>query len=45
MHIILYKIDNQPGPVCWCNIGHWTQYSVITFMGKELKKEWIYVSA
>ena len=25
------------------NIGNYTQYSVITYMGKESEKEWIYM--
>ena len=26
-----------------CSTGNSTQYSVMTYMGKESKKEWIYV--
>lgn len=37
----LYKIDKQQGPMY--GTGSSTQYSVITYMGKELEKEWIYV--
>ena len=37
----LYKVDNGQGPTVYT----WksTQYSVMTYMGKESEKEWIYV--
>ena len=36
-HPTLYKIHNQHGPLC--STGNSTQYSVITYMRKESKKE------
>ena len=35
----LYKIDHQQGPV-----GNSTQYSIITYKGKESEKEYICIS-
>ena len=40
-HTTIYKIDNQQG---YCTVQRtFTQKSVITYMGKESKKELIYV--
>ena len=36
----IYKIDNKD---LLYSTGNSTQYSVMTYMGKESKKEWIYV--
>ena len=33
VHTTMYKIDNQPRPMY--NTGNSTQYSVITYIGKE----------
>ena len=41
IHTTVYKIDNQQEPTY--STGNSTQYSVITYMGKESEKEWIYV--
>ena len=38
IHPIIYKIDNHKGPT-----GNSTQYSVITYLKKESKKEWRYI--
>ena len=35
------KTDNQRGLTI--GTGNSTQYSIITYMGKESRKEWIYV--
>ena len=39
----MFRIDNQQGPTY--STGNSAQYSVITYMGKESEKEWIYVYA
>ena len=40
MHTILYKLDNQQG-LLYSTENH-THYSIITYNGKESKKEYIY---
>ena len=40
MHTTIYKIDNKD---LLYSTGNSTQYAVITYMGKESKKVWIYV--
>ena len=37
MHTTVYKIDNQQGILY--STGNSTQYSVITYIGKESEKE------
>ena len=39
-HTHIYKIDNKD---LLYSTGNSPQYSVMTYMGKEPKKEWIYV--
>ena len=41
MHTTVYKIDTQRGYLY--SAGNSTPYSLITYMGKESEKEWIYV--
>ena len=41
IHTTIYKTDNQQDLLY--STGSFTQYSVITYMGKESEKEWIYV--
>ena len=41
IHTTIYKIDKQQDLLS--NTGNSTQYSVITYMGKESEKEWVYV--
>ena len=36
IHTTIYEIDNQQGPIY--STGNSTQYSVITYMGKESEK-------
>ena len=38
----IYKTDNQQGPTVY-STGNSTQNSVITYMGKECEKEYIYM--
>ena len=38
-HITIYKIDKD----ILYSTGNSTQYSIMAYMGKEPKKEWIYV--
>ena len=37
IHTTIYKIDNQQGPIVYK--GNYTRYVVISYMGKESKKE------
>ena len=41
IHTTIYKRDNQQDLLY--STGNSTQHSVITYMGKESEKEWIYV--
>ena len=41
IHTTIYKIDNQQGPLY--SPGNYIQYLVITYNGKESKKEYIYM--
>ena len=42
IYILLYvkQITNEDLPY---STGYATQYSVVTYMGKDRKKEWIYI--
>ena len=41
IHSTIHKTDSQLGPTV--STGNSTQYSVITYLGNDSEKEWIYI--
>ena len=41
VHTAVFKMENEQGPTV--SMRNSTQYSVMAYMGKESKKEWIFL--